>query len=127
MSSREENPRRPEVDRFILDEIDTVPHLEALLLLWNSRPKQWSIDELAASLYLPQDRARQVIEDLQQRSLILRASACAAYSPDNPYNHLFEEIDRTWRRELVRVSNMIHSKASPAVREFARAFRVRKD
>lgn len=127
MSSREENPRRPEVDRFILDEIDTVPHLEALLLLWNSRPKQWSIDELAASLYLPQDGARQVIEDLQQRSLILRASAGAAYSPDNPYNHLFEEIDRTWRRELVRVSNMIHSKASPAVREFARAFRVRKD
>jgi hypothetical protein len=31
---------KKEVDQFILDEIDSVPHLEALLLLWNTRPKQ---------------------------------------------------------------------------------------
>ena len=27
------------VDQFILDEIDSVPHLEALLLLWRSAPQ----------------------------------------------------------------------------------------
>ncbi|HEY1500197.1 MAG TPA: hypothetical protein VGF88_11515 [Acidobacteriaceae bacterium] len=126
-SASDENSRLPEVDRFILDEIDSVPHLEALLLLWNSRPRQWSVDELAALLYLPEDHTRQVLEDLRQRSLIVLATAAYAYNPESLRDHLMPDIDRTWRRELVRVSNMIHFKASPAVREFARAFRFKKD
>jgi len=125
--SREENPRRTEVDRFIVDEIDSVPHIEALLILWNSRPKVCSVEELAALLYLPSDRTRQVVEDLQQRSLVVFAENGTFYNPAYPRDHLMADVDRTWRRELVRVSNMIHSKASPAVREFARAFRFRKD
>jgi hypothetical protein len=36
-------------------------------------------------------------------------------------------VDATYRRELVRISSMIHSKPSPAVRQFARAFRLKKD
>jgi DNA-binding IclR family transcriptional regulator len=126
-SGREENPRRVEVDRFILDEIDSVPHIEALLILWNSRPKGCSVEELAALLYLPQDRTRQILEDLQQRTLVISAETASSYNPAYPRDHLMADVDRTWRRELVRVSNMIHSKASPAVREFARAFRFKKD
>ncbi len=126
-SAREENPRRVEVDRLILDEIDSVPHIEALLILWNSRPKAWSVEELAALLYLPLDRTRQILEDLQQRSLIISAENGTSYNPAHPRDHLMADVDRTWRRELVRVSNLIHSKASPAVREFARAFRFKKD
>lgn len=47
------------VDRFLLDQIDTVPHLEALLLLWKSRPKVWSADEMASALYWPPSPQRQ--------------------------------------------------------------------
>jgi hypothetical protein len=126
-SGREENPRRVEVDRFILDEIDSVPHIEALLILWNSRPKVWPVEELAALLYLPQDRTRQILEDLQQRALIVLGENGSSYNPAYPRDHLMADVDRIWRRELVRVSNVIHSKTSPAVREFARAFRFKKD
>ncbi len=45
-AAREENPRGVEVDRFVLDEIESVPHIEALLILWNSRPSAWSVPEL---------------------------------------------------------------------------------
>lgn len=124
--AREENPRRLEVDRFILDEIDSVPHIEALLILWNSRPKQWPVEELAALLYLPPEQTIRILDDLQQRAIVLRGDAYG-YNPEYARDHLMQDVDRTWRRELVRVSNMIHSKASPAVREFARAFRFRKD
>jgi len=124
--AREENPRRLEVDRFILDEIDSVPHIEALLILWNSRPKQWPVEELAALLYLSPEQTIRILDDLQQRAIVLRGDAYT-YNPDYARDHLMHDVDRTWRSELVRVSNMIHSKASPAVREFARAFRFRKD
>ncbi|HVT95941.1 MAG TPA: hypothetical protein VHE33_00440 [Acidobacteriaceae bacterium] len=126
-SATEENPRRVEVDRFILDEIDSVPHIEALLILWNSRPRTLSVEELAGLLFLPQDHTRQILEDLQQRTLVVSGETGNAYNPAYPRDHLMADVDRTWRRELVRVSNMIHSKASPAVREFARAFRFKKD
>ena len=36
-------------------------------------------------------------------------------------------VDTTYRRELIRVSRLIHSKPSAAVREFARAFRLKKE
>jgi hypothetical protein len=38
-----------------------------------------------------------------------------------------ENVDSIYRRELVRVAGMIHSKASSAVLDFARAFRFKKD
>jgi len=123
----DQNPIRNDVDRFIFDEIDSVPHLEALLLLWNTRPRQWSIDELARYLYIPGDRTRQIIRDLQQRDLVLCDSDRCAYHSTESRDPLIAEMDRTWRRELVRISTMIHSKASPAVRDFARAFRLKKD
>lgn len=126
-SAREENPRGVEVDRFVLDEIESVPHIEALLILWNSRPKASSVSELAALLYLPQDRTRRILEDLQQRSLAIASENIYSYNSAHARDHLMPDVDRTWRRELVRLSNMIHSKASPAVREFARAFRFKKD
>jgi hypothetical protein len=123
----EKNPLRFDVDRFILDEIDSVPHLEALLLLWNTRPRRWANEELARSLYIPTDRTRQIIRDLQQRDLIVCESDSSFYSASEARDQLIAAVDHTWRRELVRLSNMIHSKASPAVREFARAFRFKKD
>ena len=126
-ATEDPNPQRAEIDRFILSEIDSVPHLEALLLLWNSRPKQWPVDELASFLYIPPDRTREILQDLQQRELVLMTFSGCFYNPSYARGNLMEELDRTYRRELVRVSNMIHSKASPAVREFARAFRFKKD
>jgi len=121
------NPHRDEIDQFILSEIDSVPHLEALLLLWNRRPKQWPVEDVASFLYIPVDRTRDILQDLQQRDLVLMTFSGCFYNPKASRDHLMEELDRTYRRELVRISNMIHSKASPAVREFARAFRFKKD
>lgn len=126
-TARDENPRRVEVDHLILDEIDSVPHIEALLILWNNRPRTCAVEELAGLLFLPQDRTRQILEDLQQRALIVSGETGSSYNSAYPRDHLMADVDRIWRRELVRVSNMIHSKASPAVREFARAFRFKKD
>jgi len=36
-------------------------------------------------------------------------------------------VDETYRREVVRVSTLIHSKPSSPVRDFARAFRFTKE
>lgn len=123
----EEDFEAREVDRFILDEIDSVPHLEALLLLWNSKPRRWSLLEMASALYISADTAQPILQELIRRELISLESGQYCYVDSPLRNNLIEKVDLTYRRELVRVSTMIHSKPSAAVRAFARAFRFVKD
>lgn len=118
---------KKQVDQFILDEIDSVPHLEALLLLWNSRPKQWSADEMSKALYLESDATQLILRDMQNRGFASSESNLFSYLPNPDRDQLIDSLDRIYRREVIRVSTMIHSKASPAVRAFARAFRLKRD
>jgi DNA-binding MarR family transcriptional regulator len=133
----EEIPAQREVDEFILRRIDSVPHLEALLLLWTSRPREWPVDDMAKALYVRTDMAQAILEDLVQRELIVAVPSppdvsnqskryvYAVHSDDQ--NKLMQAVDRTYRHELVRISTMIHSNASSALRDFARAFRFTKE
>lgn len=116
-----------QVDQFVIDQIDSVPHLEALLLLWNRRPRQWSLEEMAKALYISLEATEAILYDLKQRGLVTGEDAGYSYDPASRHDRLMAEVDRTYRHELVRISRMIHSKASPSVREFARAFKFKKD
>ena len=117
---------RKNVDEFILEKIDGVPHLEALLLIWNQRPKRWTVDDIAKALYVHADVSRKILEDLKQQSLMAEENGQYFYEDQSEEkNKLMAAVDKTYRRELVRVSTMIHAKASPALRDFARAFRIK--
>ncbi|HEY4054093.1 MAG TPA: hypothetical protein VGL74_10130 [Terriglobales bacterium] len=123
------NGENPPVDQFILEQIDTIPHLEALLLVWNRRPKAWSLEEMAQSLYVPADLAAKVLKDLAQRDLIEETdSGSYQYkSHSAEKDALIAEVSETYRRQLIRVSRMIHAKAPSAMRDFAQAFRFTKE
>jgi hypothetical protein len=125
----QDNPQNPRVDQFILDQIDTVPHLEALLLAWKKRPKVWPVDEMAHALFIPEDLAEQVLRDLAERELLQRSAdgsfGYAAISQEQ--DELVCDVEATYRRELIRVTRLIHGKAPSSLREFARAFRFKKE
>ncbi len=116
---------------FILQNIDSVPHLEALVLLWNSRPVGWTCEELASRLYVPAERTAQVLRDLVRMQLIAESPGPPprySYVPKSEeQNDLLASLDSAWRRDLVRISTMIHSKTSSGVREFARAFNLKQE
>jgi len=124
-----DNPNS-QTERFIIEQIDSVPHLEGLLLLWNARPQSRSVHDMAKALYVPVDVAERVLSDLSARDLIVRVpdppdSYC--YNSNSERDTLLREVDSTYRTQLIRISGLIHSKASVAVRDFARAFRFKKD
>jgi predicted ArsR family transcriptional regulator len=124
------NQNEDDVFQFIFDNIDSVPHLEALLLLWNSRPAKWSPEDLAKRLYINRNAARDLLQDLSREEIIAPVPDAAEqfyYRTKSPeMDRLIETVDKTYRKEIVRVSTLIHSKASSAVRDFARAFRFTK-
>jgi len=127
----EESLQEREVYRFLADKIESVPHLEALLLIWNSRPSKWSAQDLAKRLYTEPDAARALLQDLTREDLISPFPGTAEqyyYNEKSPERErTIELLDATYRKHVVRISTMIHSKASSAVRDFARAFRFKKE
>lgn len=120
-----------QIDQFIHDEIDSVPHLEALLLIWNRRPKQWSAEDMAKELYVKPEVAGKILRGLANRSLISANSEPQETffyeSGANERDNILRALDSAYRSQIVRVSTMIHAKASAAVRDFARAFRFTKE
>ncbi|GAC1426964.1 MAG: hypothetical protein NVSMB62_24640 [Acidobacteriaceae bacterium] len=124
---------QPEVDAYAYIErnIDSVPHLEALVLLWNSRPVGWTCEEMASRLYLRTVEVAALLGDLVRLRAIAELPGAplryAYLSRSKDQDDLMWLIDAAYRRDLVRISTMIHSKASSPVREFARAFRMKKD
>ena len=119
----------PAVEQFLLDSIDTVPNLEALLLLFQSPTTVWTVVALAARIYVNDKQASAILEDLMRRSLIVRIEQVpAAYqylarSPEQ--SALLDKVAQSYRTQLVQVTRFIHSNASGSVRDFARAFRLK--
>lgn len=120
-----------DVQKFLEDQIDTVPHIEALLLLWETAPDPWGAEDIAARIYVTRDTAAQILRDLVRRKL---ASATAEGAPRFAYDsawdergNLMAEVAAAYRKNLILVAQQIHSKASSSVREFARAFEIKKD
>ncbi len=118
-----------EVEQFLLAAIDTVPHLEALLLIFQNPATVWSVDELAARIYVGNAQAAVVLEDLTRRQLVTRVEESPpkfqfiARSPEQ--TELLNQVAKAYRTQLVQVARFIHSKPSASVRDFARAFRLK--
>jgi hypothetical protein len=118
-----------DIFRFIMDQVDSVPHLEALLQLWSARPRDWSELEIAARLFVQPAQVRSIMNDLIRRRLVLEeqpGSGSYRYfsSPEN--DRLLAGVAESYRTNLIRISTAIHSKASSGVLEFAKAFQLTK-
>lgn len=120
-----------ELIQFIVDHLHTVPHLEAVLLIWQNEATPWTAELLASRIYVSPGVGRQILEDLH-RVGIVRPSGTAegtyAYEPGwDSHRQLLGRLADLYRRQLVQVTKLIHSRGSSSVREFARAFQIKKD
>lgn len=116
------------VVRFIEQRIDSVPALEALLMMRDD-PRPWGVAEMAARVYVGEDRARSLLETLVRQQLLAAvAPGQYQFSPaDDTLRLLVGDVARTYRANLAQVATLIHDRASGSVREFARAFDLKKD
>ena len=131
MTDQPKNEGESEIIRFIADQIDSVPQLEALLLVWNTRPAIWTPEELGKRLYVSNELGHDLLQELVRKRLITSIQgAVEGYRYESTLeaqDSLIGRLDEMYRHEVVRVSNMIHAKPASALRDFARAFRFTKE
>ena len=120
----------PEVRRFILTSIPSVPHLEALMLLRASAPAPWSAMDLAQRLYVPPAVAREVMAHLARAGMACCDDLSSAYTydaQDHEAGAVIDALALLYSTNLVDVTLLIHSKLDRKAQQFADAFNFRKD
>ena len=126
-----ENILPTELSQFILEKIDSVAQLEALLLCRENPKTGWTLAELSNRLYISEAQAGEVLNRLSSERLLVP-------NPGEPDRYHFEpatqelsdvvaQLAEAYSKHLVPVTNLIHSKPKSRLQEFADAFRLRKD
>ncbi|MBI2224804.1 MAG: hypothetical protein HYU44_07580 [Betaproteobacteria bacterium] len=113
---------------FIITRVDSIAHIEALMLLRHDPEISWDAASLAARLYISVDEAKRVLEELGARSLLMVDNGVYRYGCASPeLKVLVDRLARIYATQLIAVTNLVHAKASSRIKQFADAFRLRKD
>jgi hypothetical protein len=114
--------------RLVLDAIDSVAELEALLLLRDTAGERWSVEAASARLYVHPAVAAEALNALARRGFLDEGPEGFVYQPQSSdMANDVAALAQAYSSSLIAVTHLIHSKPSSSVQDFARAFRFRKD
>ena len=120
-----------DLKQFILERIESVAYLEALLLLRSKPDAPWSCEAVANRLYIDQKQTAELLARLGADGFVMVAGKedpVYRYQPATPHmQQMVDSLAEFYGKHLVPITNLIHSKPKNRVREFADAFRLRKD
>ncbi|HEY6980469.1 hypothetical protein [Reyranella sp.] len=122
-----DEPVPDDLRAFILEHIESVAQLEALLLLRREAKREWNAESAARWLYVPQSVAADVLARLRADGLLVSNHHRYRYAPATPeLSRMVDRLAETYSRALIPVTNIIHNNPL-RLRKFADAFRFRKD
>lgn len=121
-----------DVSRFILESIDSVAQMEALILVRSQPDHKWTASDLAKRLYIREEETTELLSRLCASGFLIvdkgeeRSVYC--YRPSSvELRALADRLSEVYAKHLVPVTNLIHSKPKTRVQEFADAFKLRRD
>jgi hypothetical protein len=116
--------------RFLRENIDTVPQLETLLMMREERDRRWLVADVASRNYIAEHRAADTLNSLQRRGLVTSDESPPRFRFDpatDEVRALIDDLARCYQKNLSRITEFIHAKPSASIKEFARAFDLKKD
>ena len=112
---------------FILERIDTVAQLEAILLLRKYPERVWSVAEVAARLYIDNAGAETLLRKLCADGLCVEEEQSFRFQPSSTeLSSMIDRVAECYVHYLIPVTKLIYNKPA-RIHKFADAFRFRKD
>ncbi|HJR76377.1 MAG TPA: hypothetical protein VJ805_05360 [Nitrospiraceae bacterium] len=119
-----------DVRRFLLKRIDSIAHLEALLLLRENADTDWSVAGVAARLYLEPQEVVSLLSRLCDDGYAITTEGAVRqyrYRPSSAeLSAIADRVAQEYAQHLVPITKLIHEKPRLRVQEFADAFKLRK-
>lgn len=124
-------PVPDDVSRFVLLAIPSVPYLEAMLLLRRDTAQAWDFKRLAQRIYVSEKVAQSLLSGLHVNGVLVitdPGQELYAYQPQSEaLRTIIDRLAECYSKNLVGITNLIHSKTSKKAQQFADAFLWRKD
>ncbi|HJQ99260.1 MAG TPA: hypothetical protein VJ826_13185 [Candidatus Polarisedimenticolaceae bacterium] len=118
----------PAVRQLIAEGIDSIAELEGVLLLREHRDRDWTAEDAGARLYVSVAVASHVLSVLAARGFLAESAGRYRYAPETPdIEEAVSALAVCYPKNLIAVTQLVHAKPAQSVRQFARAFRLRKD
>lgn len=115
-----------DVRQFILDHINSIAQLEALVLLRNEPGIDWDIATIARRVYIKKSQAKDALDGLCAAGLVIPNNDSYRFTTQSAaLRDLADRLLDLYSRHLIPVTNLVHGK--PQIRAFADAFKFRKD
>lgn len=115
-----------ELSLFLQRQVDSIIHLEALLLLFRNAHTAFDGAAVAQHRYIDKPAASQALLRLQERGLIAGDNAGFRYSPTADTDPLVRALDQYYAQHLIAITALIHAKSASRIQEFAKAFKLRR-
>lgn len=99
---------------FILKHIASVAQIEALLLIWSTPEKRWSVSKVAARVYTSEPETAQALEGLCSSGLLVRTDDTFGLSTSEENVEMIGRLKEAYARHLIPVTDVIHGKSQGA-------------
>jgi hypothetical protein len=122
-----------DVKRLLAEHIESYEELEALLCLWGTTARAWTIDDLAQALKISAESAAAAVTRLVEQKLITRRPAdvptFACASGQDELHRTIQRLAKAYEEERLAVIQLMNANAiervrTAAMRTFADAFLV---
>ncbi len=126
-------PREPipdDIRRFVLTSIPSVPFIEAMLLFRALSGQPLETGKLAERLYISHAAAAALVDQLLGARIIEPAQGhpgAYRYAPQPELADMVERLAYHYVHNLIGITQLIHSHTERVARQFADAFKFRKD
>ena len=111
---------------FIIQSIDSVGQLEALLLLRGDPEQTWGVGQLARRLYVNESEAAAILAHLVAQDFATEQERSYRYLRVGKHAAVIDQLAEAYARQLIAITNIIHTKPR-GIRAFADAFKIKRD
>jgi hypothetical protein len=116
------------IEQFLIQNIDSIAQLEILLLLHKEQNTRWDKETIAKRLYIRQADVALLLLPLYMRGFLDNQGGLYIYQPHSEeIKNDIEQLTDLYGKYLIPITNIIHSKQTNRIQQFADAFRIRKD
>ncbi|HZP12899.1 MAG TPA: hypothetical protein VFB36_10810 [Nevskiaceae bacterium] len=117
----------PDLVQFLHARIDSVPELEALLLMHGNPAVAWDSGALAERLYVSVRESALILAKLARLGLVTAAEGHAfRFDRASGDAATVERLAQSYQKHLSMIARIIHDKPALGLREFAQAFTVKR-
>ncbi len=120
-----------EVQLFLVDQIDSIAELEALLILREHRDQSWTCSLVADRIYVSEEVTAGLLVKLTKRGFLTADEMTPTsfrYAPrSQEIARLLDQLAEVYAKYLVPVTDLVHRKSRRSIQGIAEAFKFKKE